>query len=55
MITIPSAGVLLVTIASALVLMTCQWIISGIWVRNRRPQEPGKGPGRAGSEFDQAA
>jgi hypothetical protein len=55
MITIPSAGVLLVAVASAFVLMTCQWIISGMWVRNRPRQEPGKGPGRAGSEFDQAA
>jgi hypothetical protein len=55
MITIPSAGVLLIAIGSALVLMTCQWIIGGLWVRNRRLQEPAKGPGRAGSEFDQAA
>jgi hypothetical protein len=36
MITLPSAGVLLVAGASALVLMTCQWIIGGMWMRNRR-------------------
>jgi hypothetical protein len=55
MITLPSAGVLLVAGASALVLMTCQWIIGGMWMRNRRVPTPQRRPGKARAEFDQAA
>lgn len=57
MITIPSSAVLLVAATSALVLMTCQWLISGVWLRNRHGRTPQGGPTKseARAEFEQAA
>lgn len=57
MITIPSSAVLLVAATSALVLMTCQWLISGVWLHSRRGQTPQGGLTKSESraEFEQAA
>jgi hypothetical protein len=55
MIMIPSAGVLLVAAASLLVLMTCQWIISGMSLRNHHAQKRIRGSDYGVSEFNQAA
>jgi len=56
MITIPSGPDLLVAAASLVVLMICQWLISGIWLRNRRRQTSQPGPAKAArTEFHQAA
>jgi hypothetical protein len=56
MITIPSSAELLVAATSLVVLMMCQWLISGVWLRNRRghKSQPGPAPS-ARSEFHQAA
>ena len=57
MITIPSGAVLLAAATSALALMTCQWLISGVWLRNRRGRTPQGGVARtqARTEFHEAA
>ena len=57
MISIPSNAVMLVAATSARVLMTCQWLISGVWLHNRRGQTPQGGPTKpeARAQFYQAA
>jgi hypothetical protein len=56
MITIPSSADLLVAATSLVVLMICQWLISGAWLRNRRGQTSQPGPAKsARTEFHQAA
>ncbi len=56
MITIPSNGELLVAATSLVVLMICQWLMSGAWLRNRRGQKPEPRPAKSASvRFHQAA
>jgi hypothetical protein len=55
MITIPSSAVLFVAATSLVVLMMCQWLIGGVWLRNRRAQTPQGGTAKAKPEFGQAA
>lgn len=56
MMTIPSSLDSLVAATSLVILMTCQWLISGAWLRNRREHTPQRGPAKpARTELHQAA
>ncbi len=56
MLTIPSVAELLVATTGLVVLMICQWLISGAWLRNRRGHTSQPGPAKsARTEFHQAA
>lgn len=56
MITIPSIVVLLAAATTLVVLMICQWLISGDSVRNRRGHASQAGPANCSrTEFHQAA
>jgi hypothetical protein len=57
MITIPSNATLLLAATSVLVLMVCQWVIGGVWLRNRRAPTVGGEPRttQATTEYRQEA
>jgi hypothetical protein len=60
MITIPSNAVLItvliVSVMTLLVLMTCQWLIGGVPLRSHPTQTPRGGiKAQAKAEFDRAA
>jgi hypothetical protein len=55
MITIPSSLDLLVAATSVAVLLICQWLISGAWLRNRREHTHRRGPAKSAPQFHQAA
>ena len=55
MITIPSTAVLFVAAMGLVVLMMCQWLIGGVWLRNRHTQTPRGGTTKAKAECRQAA
>ena len=56
MITMPSSAGLLVAATSLVLLMICQWLISGALLRDRRGQKPEPRPAKSAPvEFHRAA